>query len=820
MVATPKCEMVATPKCEMVATPKCEMVATPKCKMVATPRCEMVTTPRWSATPKCEMVATPSCEMVTTPSCEMVTTPRCEMVATPKMRDGHHSKMVSHSKMRDGRHSKLRDGHHSKMVCHSKMRDGRHSKMRDGRHFKMRDGHHSKMRDGHHSKMVCHSKMRDGRHSKLRDGHHSEMRDGHLSKMRDGHHSKMRDEDADHCGSTAGHCRGEPPLNVLTWNAANLTSGVRELALKHILDAAKAVVTEVEMPETGPPIYSVDGYTTFLPVLKRKKFLKMPKVSCPTALIREFGGSRVWEHHAQTQTLFCKLCTSHFDYKRKSLLASHVQTAKHKKHVELLNKGEASQQQLLKTVVTRPPFVTDLARMLVACNIPLNNVDKPEFIKFFENHVQKALPSRAILTKCMEEDSKELLRKIKSKLLNKDLVVQVDETTDLQGRSMTAVLVSPLDGQTLERPFLIHVMDVVNNNNVTLQQAVVKALHGLMGDDLDYDRVRLFLTDGAAYCLKAGRGLLALFPNLIHVTCLAHALSRVAEVARTTYPKGTWLEAAFYYAEHFHTIKAFVEVMEDDSQAIVEAKKLFKDPEILPQLAILKGNFPVLVHTITALEGRLPLVKSMELVDELQEKLTLEPFAEKLKTVLKKNPGLDKMRKVAKVLKGSQEDFEGNDPNTTANLANAPMVTCDVERTFSALRDLNTPKRARLSEEHIKDVLIIQWNFIAHPIIVIYSSPAFFFFFFFFFSDAVKSAPSSVVSAPETTMDSSAAFFFFFFLSDLGVLGVATTTSAGSAWAAFFFLAVDASAGVSSMSSAFRFFFFFFLLTVSNSEAS
>eukprot|EP00095_Tigriopus_kingsejongensis_P001750 maker-scaffold183_size276960-snap-gene-0.11 protein:Tk01750 transcript:maker-scaffold183_size276960-snap-gene-0.11-mRNA-1 annotation:"PREDICTED: uncharacterized protein LOC100897181" len=436
----------------------------------------------------------------------------------------------------------------------------------------------------------------------------------------------------------------------------------------------------------------------------------MPKVSCPTALIREFGGSRVWEHHAQTQTLFCKLCTSHFDYKRKSLLASHVQTAKHKKHVELLNKGEASQQQLLKTVVTRPPFVTDLARMLVACNIPLNNVDKPEFIKFFENHVQKALPSRAILTKCMEEDSKELLRKIKSKLLNKDLVVQVDETTDLQGRSMTAVLVSPLDGQTLERPFLIHVMDVVNNNNVTLQQAVVKALHGLMGDDLDYDRVRLFLTDGAAYCLKAGRGLLALFPNLIHVTCLAHALSRVAEVARTTYPKGTWLEAAFYYAEHFHTIKAFVEVMEDDSQAIVEAKKLFKDPEILPQLAILKGNFPVLVHTITALEGRLPLVKSMELVDELQEKLTLEPFAEKLKTVLKKNPGLDKMRKVAKVLKGSQEDFEGNDPNTTANLANAPMVTCDVERTFSALRDLNTPKRARLSEEHIKDVLIIQWN--------------------------------------------------------------------------------------------------------------
>ena len=33
-----------------------------------------------------------------------------------------------------------------------------------------------------------------------------------------------------------------------------------------------------------------------------------------------------------------------------------------------------------------------------------------------------------------------------------------------------------------------------------------------------------------------------------------------------------------------------------------------------------------------------------------------------------------------------------------------------VERTFSSLRDLNTPKRNRFTEEHIKDALIIQWN--------------------------------------------------------------------------------------------------------------
>ena len=150
--------------------------------------------------------------------------------------------------------------------------------------------------------------------------------------------------------------------------------------------------------------------------------------------------------------------------------------------------------------------------------------------------------------------------------------------------------------------------------------------------------------------------------------------------------------------------------MEDDSQAIMQAKKLFQGPHILPQLAIIKANFKVLVHTITALEERLPLVKSVELINQLQEKLTLEPFKEKLRAVLEKNPGLEKMKKVARVLNGSLEDLEGINPNTMANLANAPMVTCDVERTFSVLRDLNTPKRGSLTVEHIKDSLIIQWN--------------------------------------------------------------------------------------------------------------
>eukprot|EP00095_Tigriopus_kingsejongensis_P008118 snap_masked-scaffold184_size276635-processed-gene-1.15 protein:Tk08118 transcript:snap_masked-scaffold184_size276635-processed-gene-1.15-mRNA-1 annotation:"PREDICTED: uncharacterized protein LOC100902024" len=274
---------------------------------------------------------------------------------------------------------------------------------------------------------------------------------------------------------------------------------------------------------------------------RREKFpfrIKMPRPPAnPTTLILQFGGYKVWSYSADSQTLFCKLCTHRVDVKRKSMVAAHVQTAKHKRNIELLEKGQTIQQQTLQAVVKTPPFVTELAKMMVSCNIPLYNADKPEFVNFIEKYTKTKMPSRSKLTKCMEEESEEILKKIKSKLSGKDLVLQVDETTDSLGRSMTAILAAPLDGDYLDRPYLIHVVDIVSANNVTLQQAVVKALHKLFGDEIDYDKVKLLLTDAAAYCIKAARGLKELFPNLLHVTCIAHGLSRVAELARVTYPK-------------------------------------------------------------------------------------------------------------------------------------------------------------------------------------------------------------------------------------------------------------------------------------------
>ena len=175
------------------------------------------------------------------------------------------------------------------------------------------------------------------------------------------------------------------------------------------------------------------------------------------------------------------------------------------------------------------------------------------------------------------------------------------------------------------------------------------------------------------------------------------------------YSRNFLLEAAFYYAENFPAVKAFVLGMDNDSQAMIQAKCVLEDPQLPTELAVIKGTFLVIAWSIKALEERQSLVKAMEVAEKVQENLTLEPFARKLNELLKKNPGFETLQKVSRVLRGECSSFESHcyDPNLPSVLRNVPLVTVDCERCFSALKGINSPKRLSLSEAHVGDAMII-----------------------------------------------------------------------------------------------------------------
>lgn len=53
---------------------------------------------------------------------------------------------------------------------------------------------------------------------------------------------------------------------------------------------------------------------------------------------------------------------------------------------------------------------------------------------------------------------------------------------------------------------------------------------------IQYTNVLIALTDAAAYMIAAMKALQVLFSNMLHVTCLAHGLHRLAEFVRSEFP--------------------------------------------------------------------------------------------------------------------------------------------------------------------------------------------------------------------------------------------------------------------------------------------
>lgn len=155
--------------------------------------------------------------------------------------------------------------------------------------------------------------------------------------------------------------------------------------------------------------------------------------------------------------------------------------------------------------------------------------------------------------------------------------------------------------------------------------------------------------------------------------------------------------------------------MEPESRAIESAQELFQDKEIPDQLALIKANFQVLANSITALEERLPLAQSVRIVEQVDASMQLEPFSTKFSEVLGKNPGFKEISSIAKILSGEPVEKEERarlpmDPAILANFACAPITSVDVERFFSSMKDLLSCKRLSMTETHIRDQMIVQWN--------------------------------------------------------------------------------------------------------------
>lgn len=121
------------------------------------------------------------------------------------------------------------------------------------------------------------------------------------------------------------------------------------------------------------------------------------------------------------------------------------------------------------------------------------------------------------------------LKQLRDTIGDNQIYLRVDEA-HLGGRVIVSILVGVLDG-CKPKSYCLMVAELNQSiNSTSMQRTIISALIILWPQGIQYDKVRLLVTDQASYCTAAGHDMKTMFPQMLHITCLCHALHRVCEL--------------------------------------------------------------------------------------------------------------------------------------------------------------------------------------------------------------------------------------------------------------------------------------------------
>ena len=150
----------------------------------------------------------------------------------------------------------------------------------------------------------------------------------------------------------------------------------------------------------------------------------------------------------------------------------------------------------------------------------------------------------------------------------------------------------------------------------------------------------------------------------------------------------------------------------NDAKSIQNAQQLFNDNLIKNELVVILSNFQCITDTITCLEkSGVNLGKSLELVQNVENKLSeggrgIEFAKVKLSEVLSKNPGLSQIKKISGIISGEirndDKDLAELSPEDISCLKYAPIVSADVERSFSKYKVMLRDNRRSFQFDNLK----------------------------------------------------------------------------------------------------------------------
>lgn len=226
-------------------------------------------------------------------------------------------------------------------------------------------------------------------------------------------------------------------------------------------------------------------------------------------------------------------------------VSSHIKSKKHNESERIEKESGKTIQPMQRFIQSQQDaqnkqdkFTTELTRTLSIRKVPLYILDKQPFVEFLQKYTGMKIPCRSTARNSEMPKLMELtLDCIRSAVGSNDIFITIDETVDRCDRSQVNVIIGVLDGQPY-KPMLFNVEYIDKCNSATIVQVFISTCIKLwQTDSPPYERVRLLMSDQASYMLAAGQIIKGFNKEMLHVTCMAHCLSRVAESVRECHPK-------------------------------------------------------------------------------------------------------------------------------------------------------------------------------------------------------------------------------------------------------------------------------------------
>ena len=214
------------------------------------------------------------------------------------------------------------------------------------------------------------------------------------------------------------------------------------------------------------------------------------------------GGENVWQYNNSNDQVFCKACSVGFSYQAANLkyrIDSHINTGKHEKQALQRNR----QQTLVSNAATENEFEKELTRTFVMENSPLAKVEGKFLKPFLGKYTGEVLPSQSTLRKTyLPKMYSEFCDDMVEKFKGKDYFMMVDEATDVCGRSVCGALIGTFDG--VVKPELFDLAELAETIHRTISQLVISVNARINGPG-NFQKLKLLITHGAAYMVKAGK---------------------------------------------------------------------------------------------------------------------------------------------------------------------------------------------------------------------------------------------------------------------------------------------------------------------------